>query len=506
MTVTKRHLTQKEGIRLKLSEILPNGSYHSLHNAEKISFSDICEHTNEMRRGDVFIARRGARFDPLLFLSRMEAEGICALILEKGHALPYPTSLPLFYVEDIERTIAEVYDRFYGNPAASLTLIGITGTNGKTTTARILSHLLQSDGIGVGYIGTLGVFIGNRALPHLKEGEMTTPSAKTVFRALQYFKENKVTHVIMEVSSHALIQKRVLPLFFEIGIFMNLSEDHLDYHGDMESYFTAKASLFSQCKTALINRDDPYGERLLAILTCETADFGILHDAAFRLTDLHEKEGGGANYTCVSEDTSFSLFLPLIGRFNLYNSLAAVSAARLLGVSAKSICGALPQLPPIQGRMERLDLSAFGVPFNVFIDYAHTPDAMEQCLKCARTITKRRLYAVFGAGGEREREKRSMMGVVAERYADFIILTADNSRMENLADILHDIINGMTMPEKRHVICNRADAIRAALGMAEAGDTVLLIGKGHEEYMIDKSGKHVFSERGIVFGYFEQKA
>ena len=488
---------------MKLSHLLPSGTYRSTASADEIEISGLCEHTDEIKEGEAFIARRGKSFDPLHLLSKMEQGGVRAIILEKGHPLPFETQIPCLYVEDIEKTRAILWSRYYRSPQNELSLIGITGTNGKTTTAYILTHLLNSIGKKCGYIGTLGVYSDKTVRKDLKEGNMTTPSPRCLFRALRALCDDGCRYVVMEVSSHALVQKRVLPLSFTLSVFTNLSEDHLDYHGTMDAYFEAKALLFKQSSRALINTDDAYGEALYRKLLIPKSSFGILHDATFSLTDLNESTPNGAQYTCCTPTACFPLKTNLHGRFNLYNSLAAVSAALLLGACPDEAIKGLSTLPQIPGRMERLPLEKYGVPFSVIIDYAHTPDAMEAVLRSARGITRGRILALFGAGGDREKEKRAKMGKIAERYADFVFVTTDNSRTEAPLSIIRDILSGMPKEEKRRVISNRKAAIEEALSFARTGDTLLILGKGHEEYLIDKNGETHFSEKEIVENFFQ---
>jgi len=490
---------------LKLSELLYQDEYRSNSDAHKIEIADLCIHTARMQRGDAFLISVGEKFNPLDHLSEMEDAGVAAIILEDGAELPRKTSIPCFYVPDIRLASSVMASRFYGNVHRSLTLIGITGTNGKTSTARILTHILGASGVRTGYIGTLGVYDGEILLEEYCEGEMTTPTPKALFQALSAFAERGITHVVMEISSHALEQKRIAPLHFALGIFTNLSEEHLDYHKTMENYYMAKRKLFAVCEHALINMDDAYGERLYLEHRGKKSSFGIINDADFRLTDLYENGTLGTQYTCMVPHAEFSVQTPLVGGFNLYNSLAAASAAILLDLCPAQITNALASLPQICGRMERLDLGCFDAPFSVFIDYAHTPDAIEQSLRCARSFTRGRLLVLMGAGGDREREKRAKMGACAEKFADFVFVTSDNSRSEEPSAIIRDIVSGMRHADKRCIIPDRATAIRVALAMAKKDDTVLLLGKGHEEYIIEKSQKKHFSERAIVFAYLEGK-
>jgi len=490
---------------LKLSHLLPCGAYRASISAEEVEINGLSEHTDEMKEGDAFIARRGERFDPLHMLSKIEKSGVRAIILEEGHYLPSQSTVPCFFVKDIEETRASLWSKYFGEPQRDLTVIGITGTNGKTTTALILSHILNASGRKCGYIGTLGVFSGEKARANLKEGTLTTPSPKYLFGALRALKNEGCAYAVLEVSSHALAQKRVLPISFTVSAFTNLSEDHLDYHETMDAYFEAKALLFRQSAHALINIDDPYGRALYKRLFIKKSSLGILSNADHSLTDLNEKQGSGAQYTYQTREMSVPLKTNLLGSFNLYNSLTAVSLASMLGVHQSKIQEALQSLPVITGRMERLVFKEKAPPFSVIIDYAHTPDALEAAIRSARRFTRGRVLAVFGAGGDREKEKRAKMGAIAEQYADFSFVTTDNSRNEETLSIIRDILSGMPNEEKRKVISNRKNAIEEALSVARDGDTVLLLGKGHEEYMVTKEGTLPFSERSIVTAFLSER-
>ena len=490
---------------MKLSELLPSGAYRASISAEMVDIKGLSDHTEEAREGDAFIARRGKRFDPLHMLSKMESVGVRAIILEEGHHIPVKSNIPCFFVKDIEETRASLWSKYFGVPQKDLAVIGITGTNGKTTTALILSHILNASGRKCGYIGTLGVFSGGRARDELKEGTLTTPSPKHLFGALRALRDDGCKYAVLEVSSHALEQKRVLPISFTVSAFTNLSEDHLDYHETMDAYFEAKALLFRQSSHALINIDDPYGRALYKRLLIKKSSLGILCNADHSLTDLNEKEGSGAQYTYRARGDSIPLKTNLLGSFNLYNSLTAVSLARMLGVDAKDIQTGLLSLPVIRGRMEKLIFKEKAPPFSVIIDYAHTPDALKAAICCAKRFTRGRVIAVFGAGGDREKEKRAKMGTVAERYADFSFITTDNSRSEETLSIIRDILSGMPKEEKRKVVSNRKNAIEEALSAAKDGDTVLLLGKGHEEYMVTKEGTVPFSEKSIVYAFLLER-
>lgn len=484
---------------MKLSELIPKTLFSSLYDPS-LEVNGISSHTDNVKKGDLFICKKGHRFDPSCLLSLVEKKGAVAVIAEQDISLP-PMQIPCFRVHDAREAEAiglyHLYQLHKGMPK----LIGITGTNGKTSTAWMLHHIFVKSGICCGYIGTLGLFLNGERLSEFRADGMTTPSPSLLFSALAHFRDMGVGVVVMEVSSHALSQKRVHGLSFDFSVFTNLTEDHLDYHHTREEYFEAKYTLFKQTRHAVVNLDDPYGKRLYSLLSIPKSGCGVIEDASYFIEDLYESPAEGTKYRCVTPYMSFPVSYPLNGSFNVYNTLSAITVSLLYGLCPDQIQKALSCLPAIPGRFERLPLDA---PFTVIIDYAHTPDAMEQALKTARSITKGDLYALFGAGGEREKEKRSIMGRIAEKLADFCIVTTDNPRGESPCTIFADILSGMQKSEKRIVISDRQRAIITALTRLKAGDTLLLLGKGHEEYIITSEGKKYFSEREIVTSFMEK--
>lgn len=489
---------------MKLYELLPRTlclSGSVFPEGEEPNITGLSSHTDRIRPGDLFIAVKGRRFDPKHLSEKIAERGALAMVTEKDAHFQPPRGLPCLYVDNIRRTEAFLYSRFYGDPGNGMTLCGVTGTNGKTTTALMLAHLLGRTR-RVGYIGTLGVFLDGEKREDIDTGTMTTPPPEVLYPALSLLRKAGAEAVVLEVSSHALCQERVAPLRFSLSVFTNLSEDHLDYHGTMERYFRAKLSLFRQSDAFVVNIDDAYGARLYSMLPCAVSAGGI-QEAAFSVRELHEKGRDGIDYTCLYPGGEMKISLPLMGIFNVYNSLLAIAAARTLGTPIKEIEAAFPLFLPPKGRMELLDLSAFPVDFSVMIDYAHTPEAVKEALRCARKLTKGRLLVLFGAGGEREKEKRAKIGAAVDAVADFSFLTSDNSRGENPAAILRDILSGMSPTGCRRVISNRKKAIETALAACERGDLLILLGKGHENYDWSSTGLSPFSEKGIVFSYLK---
>jgi UDP-N-acetylmuramoyl-L-alanyl-D-glutamate--2,6-diaminopimelate ligase len=396
---------------------------------------------------------------------------------------------------DMAIACGEAATFFYDNPGTALSLVGVTGTNGKTTTTHLIEALLNQAGLPTGLLGTLYT----RWPGYQATAIHTTPFAVDLQAELAAARDAGCRAVVMEVSSHALHQKRVWGCPFKVAVFTNLTQDHLDYHETMEAYFEAKALLFAEPYLqgqAVINADDPYGQRLLARLPRDRAWSYSIGDANAHLytSDLQYMARGvtGKLHTPLGS-TAFNL--PLVGQFNLSNMLAAVGAALHLQVPLEAIATCLPQFGGVPGRMERVSVHP-DQPFSVIVDYAHTPDSLHNALTAARPFVSGRLLCVFGCGGDRDRTKRPQMGQIAYDLADLAIVTSDNPRTENPEQILVDILSGIPgqLPEEQ-VICDREIAINQAIQMAEPGDCVLIAGKGHEDYQILGTEKIHFDDR-----------
>lgn len=486
---------------MKLSDLLPPEGIYSTFAAEKITVTGICDHTKDLERGMLFIAKKGAKTDATALLDEIEKKGAAALLLAMGSTLPRKTSLPCFYAHDLAIVEAKIWERYCGDPARKLRIFGVTGTNGKTSTAEFLAHILNASDIPTAYVGTLGIHFGKHVIDTGGD-TMTTPPPSVLYKALRRLVDLGAKALVMELSSHAAIKKRVPLLRFESLIFTNLSEDHLDFHGTMENYFLAKKSLFAQTRLAIINKDDDYGERLLSELSIEKLSVAIIEDADYTATDLHENGYESTQYTCVSPYGEVPVFYPFFGAFHVYNTLLAIAAAFSAGLCPEQIRQALSTLKPPKGRLEVLPT---GKDYTVIIDYAHTPDAMKNAIKAVKQKTRGRLFVLFGAGGEREREKRPKMGRIATSLATHVFITEDNPRKEDPARIFEDILSGIKDRENYSVIPCRVLAIQAALDALKAGDTLLLLGKGHEEYFLTEKGKIPFSERAAVYEYLKKK-
>lgn len=488
---------------MKLSDLLYPHEYSTHGSAVEIPVTGIASDTRKMKAGDVFVALPGRRHDVLSLLAESSLLP-SALIVKDGNEIPKRLrSIPIFFVASPHRTLAFLHSRLAGRPERDLTVIGITGTAGKSSTAEMLYRILLSAGVKTALIGTVHTMINGELFERDSDTcTMTTPEPHILYPLLQKIRSLGVTHVVMEVSSQALMLERVAPITFSLAIFTNLSPEHLDFHGTMEAYFLAKARLFASAETSLVNIDDPSGKRMKRYAGGRVYTAGILESADFTATEL--SFGKEADYTLLAKSYAFRLHLPLPGAFMVYNSLFAAAAALLLDIPPLHIKSCYRDMSMIFGRMETLDTKGFRIGFQVMIDYAHTPDAMKNLLLAARPLTRGRLILLFGCGGDRDKHKRAAMGNIAEKYADVIILTADNSRSEATEEILSEIQNGIRKCRSIRVIPNRESAIHYALDVATDGDLVLLVGKGHETYEIDRSGMHAFDERRIVMEHLRE--
>jgi UDP-N-acetylmuramoyl-L-alanyl-D-glutamate--2,6-diaminopimelate ligase len=444
--------------------------------------------------GDVYVAIVGERFDGRRFAGDAVARGAVAIVgPPPGSATP--PEVPWLVTAEPRSVLGPLAARVYGHPDREMVMAGVTGTNGKTTTAILLAGLLSAAGLPAGVLGTLG----NRFRETVFEGGHTTPEASDLFCILRAMKSAGAQAVAMEVSSHALAMGRVAGAAFDVAVFTNLSRDHLDFHLDLAGYFAAKRRLFSQLKAtgkAVVNVDDPYGRELLAELP-GAITFGAT--GAVRVVDA-ELSTRGTRARIATPRGSLDVTSPLLGRFNLANTLAAVAAAEALELSHDAIAYGLAHQRPVPGRMEPVDRSQ---PFAVYVDYAHTDDGLRAALTSLREMVgpAGKVVVVFGCGGERDPGKRPLMGETAERLADRVIVTDDNPRREDADGIVAMILRGIRRPGAVLVERDRARAIGAAIAEARSGDAVLIAGKGHEDYQVFGAERRRFSDRECVVAH-----
>lgn len=452
--------------------------------------------------GSVFFALSGQLTDGHAFINDAIDRGAIAIVCERNGFSPARASK--IVVADTREALARAATAFYGNPSASLKVIGVTGTNGKTTVAFMVKSMLETAGITTGLLGTIRYEIGDRVIPAAR----TTPEALEIQQMLSQMVRTGCQACVMEVSSHALDQRRTLGVEFDVAIFTNLTQDHLDYHGTMDGYFAAKMKLFTALQhgvkrgAAVINIDDAYGDRIdqgsdVAI----KLTYGLGESARLRATGI-ELHRDRTNFTVEYEGRKLACVMPLIGRHNIYNALAAIGAGFLLKVDPRVLKKSLKSMPAVPGRLERVSSDE---GFSVFVDYAHTDDALEQVLKTLREVTTGRLLVAFGCGGNRDVGKRLKMGAVAARLADLTVITTDNPRREAPDEICRQIETGYleTRADGCQVEIDRRRAIEEIIEMARPGDTVLIAGKGHETYQEFEDTVVPFDDRLVAREYLE---
>ena len=472
--------------------------------AARVMVSGLCLDSRQVRRGDAFFALRGSQEHGIKFAASAVQRGARVVLAEapapEHFVLP---DAPLLWIENLHDQVGEIAARFHDRPSESMRVIGVTGTNGKTSCVQLLAQALTLLGHRAASIGTLGAGVHGQ----LHDGERTTPDAISVQALLAKFRDAEVSHVAMEVSSHALAQSRVGAVDFEVAAFTNLTRDHLDYHGSMEAYGAAKARLFAWpgLQTAVINSDDAFGRELVANLSegVRALRFSMAGDAEAEIaaSDI-VTSGNGLVFQLRSPWGTRTLHSHLLGHFNVANLLAVVGCLGALGESFEHIVRAVEQLQPVNGRMSRLG-GTNGLPL-VVVDYAHTPDALEQVLTALRAHCAGKLICVFGCGGERDTGKRPLMGAIAARLADVAIVTDDNPRGEDGDAIVAQIVAGMTAAAAMAVERDRAAAITHALVLARAGDVVLIAGKGHETYQDGAAGKRPFDDLAVAHATLER--
>lgn len=472
------------------------------HPAMDAEVNGLTTNSHATNVGDVFIGMPGTRVDGGEFWqSALNSGAIAAIISHQAAEKSLPSSqegvggdIPcVIVVDDMTKACAKIAAAFYGYPGHALKLIGMTGTNGKTTTTHLIEYLLDKANLPTALMGTLYT----RWKGFSQTAVHTTPFAVELQEQLAAAVNAGNEYGVMEVSSHALSQGRVLGCQFEVAVFSNLTQDHLDYHKDMEDYFSAKALLFSSDYLggkAIINAQDAYGQRLIAALGKEKVwSYSVNDDSTdLWMSDLNYQPNGVSG-TLHTPKGDVDFRSPLVGQFNLENVLAAVGAVLYFDVDLQLIADAIPDFPGVPGRMERVQIDA-AQDISVIVDYAHTPDSLENLLKASRPFIPGKMICVFGCGGDRDKTKRPKMGKIAAELADVAVVTSDNPRTEDPERILQDVVSGISSPNPI-VIGDRATAIRTAILQAKPGDGVLLAGKGHEDYQILGTEKIHFDDR-----------
>ena len=439
-----------------------------------------------VKPGFAFVCIKGSISDGHKFAASAVEKGASVVIAEDDTGLNNQIIVP-----DTHAAFSDMCANWFGNPAKDLKLIGVTGTNGKTSVTYFLKKILEGQGYKVGLIGTIQNMIGDEILA----SENTTPNAYDLNALFADMKAKGCTYVIMEVSSHALDQCRVYNLDFEVAMFTNLTQDHLDYHITMENYLAAKKKLFNMCKTAVINSDDEYAKELMKDLDCKVVTYSASDSSTYSAKAIKYMPAS-VDYEFVSDKDINHVKVNTGGKFTVYNSLCALSCAVELGFPIKETANSLLGLAGVKGRAEVVPTNR---DFTVIIDYAHTPDGLKNILNTFRECERNRLVVLFGCGGDRDKTKRPIMGSIAARYADFCIVTSDNPRSEDPDEIIKDILVGMDgTPTPYKVITNRVEAIKYAIETAMKDDIIVLAGKGHETYQILSTGTIHLDEREVI--------
>ena len=445
--------------------------------------------SKKIEKDDIFVAINGYKDNGIEYIDEAIEKGACAIVyqdeIEKRENITY------IKVEDSRIALAIMSATYYGNPARKLKIIGVTGTKGKTTTTYMIRDIMLASGKKIGMIGTICNTYGSVK----EESIRTSPESLDLQALLARMVEAGMEYVVMEVSSHALALNRVYGIRFIVGVFTNLSEDHLDFHGTMDNYLKAKAKLFEMSDFAIINGDDIYAPRLLKMINIKKATYGLDNAVDLTATDIRVNPSY-VEFKMYVNKMLETIRINIPGRFTVYNALAAIGVCSLFGAQMDAICGALGALR-VPGRNEVIDLNK---TFTVIVDYAHTPSSLEAILSSAKKYTKGRIICVFGCGGNRDKEKRAMMGEIAGRLADFTVITTDNPRDENPGKIIADIESGIKQTRGLYkCIENRRQAIKFAMRIAWKSDVVIIAGKGHETYQEVENGKKLyFDDREIV--------
>lgn len=477
---------------MRLDQLLEGVSIEHFRGTTEIEIEMVAYDSRQVKNGGVFVAISGFQQDGHDYIPQALANGARAVVVE--YPVDVPDEVSLIRVENSRAALAQLASNWFDAPSQKLTLFGITGTNGKTTTTWMIRSILDRLGYKTGLVGTTGYFVDKKRI----KSRHTTPESLDLQALFQYMLNSEVTHAAMEVSSHALKLHRVDGVDFNCAVLTTIGYDHLDFHTDLADYIRSKRILFDQAaaQCALILNGDPDLHGHFPYSRAKTfgfADTDWVHAANVTLTET------GSLIDLIIGSEKRSARIPIPGRYNVLNALAAAAAVASQGIEIDAIVEGLAHLPQVPGRFERIPTDW---PFTVIVDYAHTPDALENVLQTAREITTNRLCVVFGAGGDRDRSKRPEMGLAADRFADRIIITTDNPRTEKPEAIINDIIGGIYSKGKTAVIVDRRTAIEEALSQAEAGDTIVIAGKGHEDYQEIDGVRYHFSDQMIVRHYF----
>ena len=479
---------------MKLSEIAQE--LHVPFAGDDADIRSVTYDSRKVTAGCLFCCLVGLVSDGHTFAAQAAENGAAALIVQRR----LPIALPQLIVADSRKAMALAAACVYGHPEREMLMLGVTGTNGKTSTTYMVKSIAEHAGWKVGLIGTIQNMIGDEVL----ETGRTTPESADLYALLRRMADEGVQLCVMEVSSHALAQERVAGIPYRVALFTNLTQDHLDYHKTFDNYLNAKKRLFFQCDTAIINHDDPHAERIMDGLPCPIYTTGIHTPASYNASNIDIRTDGVRFTLRTPKGETTTIRLHISGLFSIYNAMGAAAMMQQAGFGLKEITAGLEALSGVAGRLQSVDVGHR--PYTVYVDYAHTPDALENVLTTVRGFAAARVIALFGCGGDRDRAKRPLMGEIAGRHADYVIVTSDNPRTEDPDAIIRAIEDGVKKTGAPYVtITNRREAIGFALGMLQENDILVIAGKGHENYQEINGVKHHFDDREVVEALLEEQ-
>ncbi|MBX4259175.1 UDP-N-acetylmuramoyl-L-alanyl-D-glutamate--2,6-diaminopimelate ligase [Clostridium estertheticum] len=480
---------------MKLRKIMENINFNLIKGDIDIDIKEIQYDSRKVKKGDVFFAIEGYNLDGHKYIQSAINNGAVAVVCQKD--IEAELDIVVIKVEDARRTLAISAANYYENPSRSMKMIGITGTNGKTTSAFMIKAILEQSGYKVGLIGTIANFIGKKKI----HTERTTPESLELHELFKEMVDSNVDYCVMEVSSHSLSLDRVYGIEFCESIFTNLTQDHLDFHKTFENYFNAKLKLFKLSKISVINIDDEYGAKAYNLIKNSKLSFALNHTADIMASNI-KMHSRGSKFTLKYKESSFDIELNIPGNYNVYNALGCIAVCLNQGIEIPVIKKALQKVQ-VPGRCELVE-NNHNLGFEIILDYAHTPDGLENILETAREFTKGKLISVYGCGGDRDKTKRPIMGRIGTNLSDFSFITSDNPRTEDPLEIIKDVVRGI---EKNNfeIIENRREAIKKAIESATTGDIIVIAGKGHEDYQILKDKTIHFDEREVISEILKEK-
>lgn len=480
---------------MKLEKIMGNTKIDLIQGNMDMEIMGIQYDSRKVKNGDVFFCIEGYNVDGHEYVQNAIANGAVAIVCQKN--IKALKNCAVIRTDDSRKALSISAANYYNNPSSKMKMIGVTGTNGKTTSAFMIKAILEAQGYKVGLIGTIANYIDEKKI----HTERTTPESLELQELFAQMVDASVDYCVMEVSSHSLYLDRVYGIEFCDSIFTNLTQDHLDFHKTFENYFDAKLKLFENSKNSIINIDDTYGEKAFSLISGSKLTYGLNHKADIVASDI-KMNSRGSKFTLEYEDKSIEIELKIPGNYNVYNALGSIAVCLNQGIELPVIKLGLQEVQ-VPGRCE-IVASNYNLGFEIILDYAHSPDGLENILKTARGFTKSKLISVFGCGGDRDKTKRPIMGVIGTDLSDYCVITSDNPRNEEPLDIIKDVASEIKK-DNFEIIENRREAIKRAIEIAEKDDVIVIAGKGHEDYQVLKGKTIHFDEREIVFEIIKER-